>query len=641
MDQRRGNAPDEPVESAFDRPLRVDGFKGTPAEIERQWFDEVYRGRGDCTAQLTWRAVLMGTVIGAVLSLTNIYIGLKSGWLIGVTVTACIVSYGVWSILLKAGLVRTPMTILENNCMQSTASAAGYSTGSTLFAAYAAYYMINGHPLPFRLTLAWVFILGVLGVTMAVPMKRQMINIEQLRFPTGIATAETLRALYSRGDRARKAARALTYAAIAAAISQFWSDGLRLVSARLAPFGLGELVGRANHAILGPVWTARTVSFVWDPIFIAAGVLMGIRPAASIFLGGTLCWCVFVPALQAAGIVTGTSYRQLIQWTVWGGVSCMVVSGLLAIALQWRTVALAFRGLGRMIGRGSKQPSAMDAIETPASWFVAGQAVSLVAVAWLAKVSFDMPVWQSVVAVGISFFLALVACRVTGETDTTPIGAMGKVTQLLFGALSPGNMNVNLMSANITSSTAISAADLLTDLKSGYLLGANPRKQFLAQFAGIFVGTLATVAAFTVLVPSADALGSDRFPAPAAQAWRAVALALSKGFSALEPIKVWSIAIGGVVGLLLTLLPRWLPKHAKWVPSAAGVGIAWTFHWYIGLLFFLGGIVGWALERTDPATSETYSFPVAAGVIAGGSLMGVGLVFWENGPSAIAQLFGQ
>ena len=73
---------------------------------------------------------------------------------------------------------------------------------------------------------------------------------------------------------------------------------------------------------------------------------------------------------------------------------------------------------------------------------------------------------------------------------------MGKVTQLIFGGLSPGNMNVNLMSANITAGAASSSADLLTDLKSGYLLGANPRKQFLAQFAGIFVGTVVTVLCF-------------------------------------------------------------------------------------------------------------------------------------------------
>src|ERR1039458_9166325 len=205
-----------PNGSAYDEPLRVEGFRGTPEEIEAQWFNEVYRGRGDSMPQLTLRAVLMGTVLGGILSLTNLYIGLKAGWGFGVTITACIVSYGVWSVLLRVGIAKTPMTILENNCMQSTASAAGYSTGSTLVSAFAAYFMINNQALPLGLTLAWVFFLAILGVTMAIPMKRQMINVEQLRFPTGIATAETLRALYSKGQRAVQSARALTYGAAAA-----------------------------------------------------------------------------------------------------------------------------------------------------------------------------------------------------------------------------------------------------------------------------------------------------------------------------------------------------------------------------------------------------------------------------------------
>src|SRR4051812_26062849 len=95
-----------------------------------------------------------------------------------------------------------------------------------------------------------------------------------------------------------------------------------------------------------------------------------------------------------------------------------------------------------------------------------------VALAWLGHASFGMPIWETVIVVALSFWLALVACRVTGETDTTPVGAMGKVTQLTFGALHPGNVNINLMSANITAGAATSSADLLTDLKSGYLLGA-------------------------------------------------------------------------------------------------------------------------------------------------------------------------
>src|ERR1035441_8052089 len=142
--------------------LPVEGFTGTPEEIERQWFEKIYRGRGDSMRQLTWRAVLMGSVLGAVLSLTNLYIGLKSGWGMGVAITACILSYAIWTTFVKIGLAKTPMTILENNCMQSTASSAGYSTGGTLISDFAAFIMLNGHALPLPLTFAWVFFLALL-----------------------------------------------------------------------------------------------------------------------------------------------------------------------------------------------------------------------------------------------------------------------------------------------------------------------------------------------------------------------------------------------------------------------------------------------------------------------------------------------
>jgi OPT family oligopeptide transporter len=640
---RQTAAPPDAVSSnAADHPIFVDGFEGSAEEIERQWFEKVYTGRGDRMRQLTWRAVLMGTVLGGVLSLTNLYIGLKAGWGFGVAVTACILSYASWSFFQRIRLARTPMTILENNCMQSTASAAGYSTGTTLVSAFSAYMMINGVSLPLGEMLAWVFILAVLGVTMAIPMKRQMVNVEQLRFPTGIAAAVTLRTLYSEGARAARSARALGIGGVLAAISQFWMDGMHLLGSSFQAYSLGDAFARVNLAVFGPAWMGRTVLFQWDPIFIAGGALMGIRAGASMLLGGTLCWVVFVPWLQADGTITGEGYREIVQWPLWGGVSCMVTSGLLAFFMQWRSIVTAVSSVGRMFG-GNKAAGTdtLANLETPMSWFFVGQLAALVAIVWLARSSFDMPVWQSVLAVFMSFFLALVACRVTGETDTTPVGAMGKVTQLTFGALSPGNMNINLMSANITSSAAISAADLLTDLKSGYLLGANPRKQFLAQFAGIFIGTIVTVLTFRIIVPDASVLGSDQFPAPAAQTWRVVALALGQGFDALEPLKIWLMACGGTLGIVLTLAARWAPlRYRSWVPSPAAFGLAWTFHWYYGLLFFLGGVIGLILQRRSAAMAEEFTWPVASGVIAGGSLMGVGLVLWENGPTMIRQLFG-
>jgi len=80
------------------------------------------------------------------------------------------------------------------------------------------------------------------------------------------------------------------------------------------------------------------------------------------------------------------------------------------------------------------------------------------------------------------------------------------------------------------------------------------------------------------------------------------------------------------------------PKHAKWVPSPAGVGLAWTFHWFYSLLFFLGSVVAAVWQGRRPAQSEEFLFPVASGVIAGGALMGVILIFVENGPDMFRQL---
>jgi putative OPT family oligopeptide transporter len=626
------------AEPQEDYELPLAGFKGTPEEIDRQWFEQVYKRRGANTAQLTWRAVLMGSALGGILSLTNIYIGLKAGWLMGVAITACILSYAIWTSLYSLGIVKTKMGILENNCMQSTASSAGYSTGGTLVSAFAAYIMINQQSLPLPLMLGWVFLLAVLGVTMAIPMKRQMINVEQLRFPSGIAAAETLRALHSRGPKGARAAKALCLAGVLAALNDFWTEGLHFISQKWEDsYSLGALVDKFNGKVFGKIWMGRTVLFNWDPVFIAAGVISGLRVGSSMMLGGTLCWAVFVPILQARGVIAGNTYRDIVAWTVWGGVSCMVTSGLLSFLLQWRAIVRAMQDLGLMFKRGGPRDE-MQAIETPMSWFFAGQLFSLIGLVALARVTFLMPWWQSTIAVLLTFFLALVACRVTGETDTTPMGPMGKVTQLIFGALSPGNMNVNLMAASITSGAAGASADLLTDLKSGYLLGANPRKQFLAQFAGIFVGTVMTVLAFRLMVSDPSVLGT-KFAAPAAQAWRAVALALSKGLAALEPVKIWSIAIGGALGILLPLLAMWFPKQQKYIPSASGLGLAWTFQWYFSLLFFLGSLVGWAYAKMSPKNAEEFTLPIASGVIAGGALMGVVVVFGDRAREALPHLW--
>jgi uncharacterized oligopeptide transporter (OPT) family protein len=285
------------------------------------------------------------------------------------------------------------MTILENNCMQSTASSAGYSTGGTLISAFAAYMLVSDATLSLPLMLAWVFLLAVLGVTMAIPMKRQMINVEQLRFPSGIAAAETLHALHAAGGAGLRSARVLGWAGLLAAGGKLWADGLALLHPALAPFMVGTWMTALNARLLGPAWTGRTVMLSWEPMFVAAGAITGLHVCASMLLGSVTCWMIFVPVLQRHGVIEGSGYAALVQWTLWGGVACMVSSSLLAVAMQWRTARRAFTDLGAMFGR-TRPDDPMAAIEAPPSWFVWGQGVALIGLAWLGHVTFGMPYWR-------------------------------------------------------------------------------------------------------------------------------------------------------------------------------------------------------------------------------------------------------
>jgi uncharacterized oligopeptide transporter (OPT) family protein len=206
------------------------------------------------------------------------------------------------------------------------------------------------------------------------------------------------------------------------------------------------------------------------------------------------------------------------------------------------------------------------------------------------------------------------------------MGAMGKIMQLLFAVISPPaavgaqlSVSQNVMSAGAGINSASSAVELLSDLKTGYLLGANPRRQFLAQFAGVFVGTLVCVPAWYLLVPNYAAL--DKYPVPAAQIWVAVARALTGGLSSLPPSVLYAILIGAGIGVVLSLLDKVLPKARAWLPSAAALGMGWVVPFSVSLSFAIGAAILTIWRRTLPRSEGTYSIPVASGMIAGESII--------------------
>ena len=243
------------------------------------------------------------------------------------------------------------------------------------------------------------------------------------------------------------------------------------------------------YPIFGSSAFQYTVGMEGSVLLMAGGALMGLRVAASVMLGSILCWVVLVPQMHRMGVIETLDYRTMVSWSLWAGAACMVTSGLLAFAFQWRAVARALSGLTALI-RPRTGPAqdpeleAMERIEVPPSWFASGAFVGTLGVVWIAHLAFAMPVWMGLLAVILSFFLALVACRVTGETDTTPVGAMGKVTQLMYGAITPHSMRVNapmqtkrvhLMAARITSAipptTLSSPMAGLRDCQADLLMG--------------------------------------------------------------------------------------------------------------------------------------------------------------------------
>jgi len=638
-----------PITPAAQPPLPAGA---SPGDKDRHWYRHVYQG--DEVPQLTFRAVAVGAVLGMLMSVSNLYTTMKVGWAFGVAITSCVMSFVLWNALrgLSGGRL-TQMSLLENNCMQSTASAAGYSTGATIATAFGALLILDPEHRhqPWWIVGSFTLATGLMGVFMAIPLKRQMINHEQLPFPSGIAAATTLRSLYSRGQEALGKARALVVSLAAGAAvgvlntaeDQFVALGRFFAWMRENLFNV-HLPEQIPHNGFMPIAGKPLVGFGFEPsvLLIGAGMIVGMKVSLSMLAASALLHFVIAPWLHAidaqnAGVagyvvsiplVGGGSLFHAVRWALWGGTAIMVFASLTALALQWKTVVQSFT----MFRRGTTPRStaegdaAMAKIEVPTSWLVAGLVPVSLAMVAIQIIAFGISWWAGIIAVAMSFVLALVACRATGETDTTPIGAMGKVMQLLFALISPpsavgvqASITHNLMSAGIGANSASSAADLLTDLKSGYLLGANPRRQFIAQFAGVFFGTLAIVPAWYLMIPDQAAL--EKYPLPATQTWVAVARVLSGGLESLPMSAKIAILIGALVGVLIPVLEKLFPRARPWLPSAMGLGLGWVVFFSNALAFTIGAVIVAIWRRIAAKNEETFSVPIASGLIAGESLM--------------------
>lgn len=607
-------------------PVDEHGRARSPEEIERHWFEKIYQG--DKQKQLTLRAAVTGMILGAIMCVSNVYVGLKIGWSMGVAITSCILAWAIFTTLTKMFKL-DEFTILENNAMQSAASAAGSMTSAGIVNAIPALWMLNPTAVPPQSVLIlWVCLISFLGVFLAIPAKRQMVNIEQLPFPSGIAAATTLRTLHAKSKEASGQAKALGFAGLLGALVGFLRDGDwkgRFYPLIPATFGT-EWWHVGNYTAY-----QLTMRFEGSLLLLAGGALISFRQAWSMLLGASINYLILAPIfLDNGDIMSPASFRNISRWSLWFGVPMMVTSGLLLFVFNWKAVQRTFSTLGTLFGKSTDNNDPMNRIEVPSTWFVGGFLIVGAAVVFVGHHFMHITWWMGVIAVLATFFLVIVACRVTGETDTTPVGPMSKMTQLAFGAIKPGDTSVNLLTAQITSGSVSHAGDLLTDLKSGYLLGANPRQQFFAQFLGVVAGSFIVVPTFFLFVKSPEELGTEKWPAPAALVWKAVAELLGAGPGALPHSAQILILTGGSLGILLVLLERWLPKYKAFIPSPTGLGLAFTFNGFNSVSFFIGSCLALLAAKVWPEWHKKYTVAVSSGIIAGESLMGAFVILLQR-----------
>jgi uncharacterized oligopeptide transporter (OPT) family protein len=586
---------------------------------ELAWLREIHRPG---VPQLTVRAVLAGMVLGVVMCLSNLYVFFKTGWSTGVTITAAILAFALFRGLESLRLAKTPLTALENNALTTVASGAGYMTGGGNMAAFGALLMVTTMRPQTLPMVAWFAVIAALGVFAAIPIKRQLINKEGLAFPTGTATAETLTTIHgSSAGAAREGSQKAKALAIAGALAglMVW---FREAKAGWMPFNLPAAIP-LPLTIAGRKAAEWTLALKTELILVGFGALMSFRTAWSLLLGGVLTYGVMAPRLVERGLVSEVSYKAIVTWTVWPGAAILVASGLTSFALDWRSDARSLGGIGRAFGRRGASADPMDAIECPAWWFPLGFVVLSPIVVLLAAWLFQIPWWAGVIAVPLALVMGFVAARVTGDTDITPTKALGPVTQLFYGVITPGNLPGNIMSANVTGGIGLHAADLLTTLKTGWLLGGNPRVQFWAQLIGVAVGAAVIVPAFNQVIPDVSMLGSEEWPAPSCLVWAGVSKAFVGGLSSLGGAARAAIAIGLALGVALALLEKLAPAKAKpFVPSPSGLGIAMVIPGSNAIAIFLGGLIAELLRRR-PTLATRLTMPVASGFIAGESLVGI------------------
>lgn len=633
---------------------------------DRWWFENVFRGD---MPQLTLRSALTGFLLGGVLAATALYIGAKTGIGIGVGLTSVILAFAIFRMLHGAGL-GADFTILENNCTQSIATAAGYMV-QPLISSMGAYMLVTGIVVPWWQMMLWIILIALIGVLVAFPMKRRFINEDQLPFPEGRASGVVLDSLYTGAAAAGMfKARLLAWVAIGTGIWQaLVSDGwMKLLQFKLLrmhqwagmkePWNIHERLDTYYYqfATKASGWIPTIggvdirqlgLRLTLDAAMLGVGGLMGIAVASSVMLGAFINFVVLAPIMINAGDIVARvgangapipiSRGEIVnQWSLWWGVTMMVVGSLVGLLAKPELFTSVFKSTGAKKPAGSGTDVLRD-IELPLMLSYIGVPVLGLLGGWTAHAFFGVPMGLALLSLPLIVVLTVICANSMALTSWTPTGALSKITQFTMGAIDRSNPASNLVPAGMTAEIAANASNLLSDIKPGYMLGGKPRQQAVGHVIGILAGALACVPLYFLLFLPPDANGvrsattiiSDQFAMPAALQWKGVSELIAKGLKGLPASAVISMVVAAVAAVAVELAR--IATRGRFPLSAVSIGLGVVLPPESSFAMWVGALIFWimGLRNKTPGTRghtvwvEGYE-AICAGLISGAALMGIG-----------------
>ena len=569
------------------------------------------------TPELTVTSVIMGCILAVIFGAANAYLGLRVGMTVSASIPAAVISMGVIRVILRRN------SILESNMVQTIGSAGESLAAGAIFTMPALFLWaeegLTSKPGIVEITLI-ALCGGILGVLFMVPLRNALIVKEHatLLYPEGTACADVLLA----GEEGGANASTVFSGMGLAAVFKFVVDGLKLlpadVSAAFKSFK-GEIGMEVYPALLG------------------VGYIVGPKIASYMFTGSLIGWMVIIPLICLFGPDTwmypaaeGTTIAQLYAnggaaaiWSTYVkyiGAGAIATGGIISLIKSLPLIVTTFRDSMKSM-KGSKNTSTERTAQDLPMQFILLGVIAMVFILWIVP-AIPVTLLGACIIVVFGFFFATVSSRMVGlvGSSNNPVSGMAIATLLIatFAIKSSGKTGIDGMTAAIAVGSVICiiaaiAGDTSQDLKTGYLLGATPKKQQMGEMLGVVVSGLA-IGGVLYLLDAAWGYGTAEIPAPQAQLMKMIVEGIMGGNLP------WGLVFVGVfLAICLEIL------RIPVMPFAIGLYLPI----YLNATIMIGGVVRGLLDRrkgVDEKTKTAQSTDgtlYCAGMIAGEGLVGI------------------